>query len=133
MPDRLRIKTSPDRFDVVLKRLREEIARRGIAEFAIVDHAAGARAAGFDLAEETLVMFGNPTSGTPVMLADPRAGLDLPLRVLIRQTTDGGSELVYRSSMSLADAFDVEAAAATVERLAEVLESITDYAITSNG
>jgi uncharacterized protein (DUF302 family) len=31
----------------------------------------------------TLVIFGNPNLGTPLMKSNPKAGLDLPIRVLI--------------------------------------------------
>ena len=33
--------------------------------------------------ETTLVMFGSPKAGTPVMAASPLSALDLPLKVLI--------------------------------------------------
>ena len=35
------------------------------------------------LRETTLVVFGNPVAGTPVMVAAPLAALDLPLKVLV--------------------------------------------------
>ncbi|MGE5288018.1 MAG: DUF302 domain-containing protein [Micromonosporaceae bacterium] len=35
------------------------------------------------VADTTLVIFGNPAAGTPVMAASPLAALDLPLKVLV--------------------------------------------------
>lgn len=36
-----------------------------------------------------LLIFGKPTAGTPLMLAAPLAGIDLPLKILIWQDRDG--------------------------------------------
>jgi uncharacterized protein (DUF302 family) len=51
--------------------------------FAVIDQREEARRVGLDLRETTLVMFGSPTAGTPVMVASPLAALDLPLKVLV--------------------------------------------------
>jgi uncharacterized protein (DUF302 family) len=34
------------------------------------------------------IPFGNPKAGTPLMQADPRIGIELPLRILIWQGSD---------------------------------------------
>jgi uncharacterized protein (DUF302 family) len=59
------------------------ISAKGMKLFAVIDQAAGARQAGLTLRETTLVMFGSPKAGTPVMAVSPRSALDLPLKVLI--------------------------------------------------
>jgi uncharacterized protein (DUF302 family) len=69
-------------------RLTQAISRRGLTIFARIDHAAGARAAGLDLQPEEVLIFGNPKAGTPLMQVDPRAGYDLPLRMLLWQEGD---------------------------------------------
>jgi uncharacterized protein (DUF302 family) len=51
--------------------------------FAVIDQSAEAHGVGLHLRPTTLVMFGNPVGGTPVMDASPLAALDLPLKVLI--------------------------------------------------
>jgi uncharacterized protein (DUF302 family) len=52
--------------------------------FAAIDHSAEARATGLELRETKLVVFGNPRTRTPLLRAAPRAGLDLPIKVLVR-------------------------------------------------
>jgi uncharacterized protein (DUF302 family) len=64
-------------------RLTELIAARGMRLFAVIDQAAEARTAGLQLRDTTLVIFGSPAAGTPVMVAAPLAALDLPLKVLV--------------------------------------------------
>jgi uncharacterized protein (DUF302 family) len=59
------------------------VGAKGIKLFAVIDQAAEARQAGLDLRDTTLVMFGSPAAGTPVMDASPLAALDLPLKVLV--------------------------------------------------
>jgi uncharacterized protein (DUF302 family) len=80
--------------DVVTKLSRESVAgtvaelagmitANGMRLFAVIDRAAEARQAGLTLRPTTLVIFGSPEAGTPVMAASPLAALDLPLKVLI--------------------------------------------------
>jgi len=108
--------------------LRAAVEARGITVSAVIDHAEAARGAGLSLPGETVVIFGNPSVGTAVMAADARAGLDLPLRVLVREV-DGGSELVYRDPRALARDFDLAAADATLATLSKVLDAVTDEAV----
>jgi len=64
-------------------RLTELLAAKDMRLFAVIDQAAEARKAGLQLRETTMVIFGSPVAGTPVMVAEPLAALDLPLKVLI--------------------------------------------------
>ena len=68
--------------DTVAK-LTAMIAAKGMRLFAVIDQAAEARQAGLTLRETTLVIFGSPAAGTPVMEAAPLSALDLPLKVLV--------------------------------------------------
>ena len=59
------------------------ISAKGLKVFAVIDQSAEARQVGLSLRETTLVIFGSPAAGTPVMAASPLAALDLPLKVLV--------------------------------------------------
>jgi uncharacterized protein (DUF302 family) len=76
-------KLSPYTVDDTVTRLADLALERGMKLFAVVDHTAEARAAGLTLRDTTLVIFGDPVAGTPVMMASPLAALDLPLRALV--------------------------------------------------
>ena len=54
-----------------------------------IDHAAGAREAGLELADEDLLIFGHPRTGTPLMIASPSIAIDLPLKVLVWEDAKG--------------------------------------------
>jgi uncharacterized protein (DUF302 family) len=64
-------------------RFTDLLSAEGVRLFAVIDQAAEARQVGLELRDTTLVLFGNPKAGTPVMVASPLAALDLPLKVLI--------------------------------------------------
>jgi uncharacterized protein (DUF302 family) len=76
-------KLSPQSVHDTATRLTAMIRAKGMKLFAVIDQAAEARQVGLTLRETTLVVFGSPKAGTPVMVASPLAALDLPLKVLI--------------------------------------------------
>ena len=99
----------------------------GATVFARVDHAAGAQAVGEELPPTMLVIFGNPKIGTPILQADRRAGLDLPLRVLIWEE-DGTTMLGYEDPDALKGRYEVEGADEAFEAMKGALENLTTAA-----
>ena len=85
-------KLSPRSVAATVERLTSLIAARDMTLFAVIDQQAAAATAGLELRATTLVIFGSPAAGTPVMVAAPLAALDLPLKVLIWD--DGGQATV---------------------------------------
>lgn len=86
---------SPVPFDSTLERLISAISAAGLLVFSRIDHAAQAREAGMAMPPATVLTYGHPRGGTPVMLAAPLAALDLPLRVLVRQRDDGRAVIAF--------------------------------------
>ena len=78
------LKTIPSHFGTkeTIDRLEAEIKAKGLTVFARIDHAAGAAAVGMSLRPTELLIFGNARGGTPLMQADQRIGIDLPLKAL---------------------------------------------------
>ena len=70
-------------------RLEAILKEKGIKLFCIVDHSGEALAAGLEMPPTKLLIFGNPKAGTPLMLAAPSTALDLPLKVLIAEQSNG--------------------------------------------
>jgi uncharacterized protein (DUF302 family) len=94
-------KLSPHPVADTVSKLAGMIRSKGIRLFAVIDQSAEARQAGLSLRETTLVIFGSPAAGTPVMAAAPLAALDLPLKVLVWDD-DGQTKVSYYSSAGLA-------------------------------
>jgi len=63
--------------------LQQAIQEKGFKIFNTIDHAAGAESAGMMLRPTTLIIFGNPNGGTPLMNCDQRMGIILPLKILV--------------------------------------------------
>jgi len=63
--------------------LQKAIQEKGFKIFNTIDHAAGAESAGLTLRPTTLIIFGNPKGGTPLMNCDQRMGIILPLKILV--------------------------------------------------
>jgi uncharacterized protein (DUF302 family) len=80
-----------------IARFRAAVTGAGWVLFGEIDHAAAADALGMKLLPRTVVLFGNPKTGTPAMQGHPTLALDLPMRVLVWQD-DGGAVFVTRST-----------------------------------
>ncbi|PNG28066.1 hypothetical protein CR492_02920 [Methylocella silvestris] len=89
--------TIPSAFAVAetARRLEAALQTHDVTLFARIDHAAGAAAAGLPLRPTLLLIFGNARAGTPLMQADQRIGIDLPLKALIWQDADDKVWLTY--------------------------------------
>jgi uncharacterized protein (DUF302 family) len=93
---------SPWALAETLGRLRSAFTARGLKVFAHIDQQAEARAAGADQPPVHLLLAGNPRAGAPVMAAAPRAGLDLPLKVLVWEEAPGQVRVSFNSTDYLA-------------------------------
>lgn len=85
--------TSAHDFPTTLQRLRDGLSAKGLTLFATIDHRAEAEKLGLNLQPATVLIFGNPAVGTPLMRARPALALELPLKVLI--TEEDGQTRVY--------------------------------------
>jgi uncharacterized protein (DUF302 family) len=94
-------KVSPRPVAATVARLTGILSAKGMKVFAVIDQSEEARGAGLKLRDTTLVIFGNPAAGTPVMDAAPLSALDLPLKVLI--WADGSrTNVSYYSTAAIA-------------------------------
>ena len=75
--------------DETVARLEALLAEKGIKLFCTIDHSGEAKSAGLTMQNTKLLIFGNPKAGTPIMLAAPSAALDLPLKVLVAESSGG--------------------------------------------
>ena len=78
-----------------INRLESLLRERGIMVFARIDFSGDAARAGLTMRTEQMLIFGNPKAGTPLMVAAPTAGLDLPLKALVWEDTDGSTWIAY--------------------------------------
>ena len=115
---------SPHTVPATVDRVIAALGRRGITLFARIDHAAGARNAGLALADEEVLIFGDPRAGTPLMQADPTVGYELPLRLLVWDA-GGQTKIGYRPPTELASDFAITAQLETLRRMENLLQQIS--------
>jgi uncharacterized protein (DUF302 family) len=90
------------------ERLTGMVREKGMTLFAVIDQSAAAREVGLDLRDTTLVIFGSPLAGTPVMAASPLSALDLPLKALI-WSDEGQTKVSYYAPSVLATRYHLDA------------------------
>ena len=104
-------------FSETVEILVDTIEKVGMNVFAKIDHAAGAKDVGMHLPPSVVLIYGHARGGTPVMQAAPAAALDLPLRVLIRETERGETVIAFHPMRQVLDRYAI--LAELVERLAK--------------
>jgi uncharacterized protein (DUF302 family) len=101
-------KISPRSVADTVTRFTGILGAKGVRVFDVIDQAAAAREVGQELRDTTLVIFGSPAAGTPVMAAAPLAALDLPLKVLVWDDA-GQTKVTYYSPDELAARYQLGA------------------------
>jgi uncharacterized protein (DUF302 family) len=75
--------------DETIRRLKQDVATKGIVFFQEIDQADLASKAGVKLPRSTLLVFGNPPLGTLFLTSNPLSGLDWPVRLLVFEDDKG--------------------------------------------
>jgi uncharacterized protein (DUF302 family) len=81
--------------------LESVVRGRSMNVLARIDHSGDAAKVGLTLPPTELLIFGNPISGTPLMMAAPTVAIDLPLKVLVWQDEHGRVWLTYNNPQYL--------------------------------
>jgi len=91
-PSFVDVKTTMDRLEKIISKTD------GIKLFNRINHAENSRNTGAtNVADNELIIFGNPKVGLKMLKKDPRAGLDLPLKIVAYQAKDGKIYVSYRA------------------------------------
>jgi len=110
-----------------IDRVEAVLRARGVEIFARVDHSGKAAAVGLEMLPNQLLIFGNPKAGTPVMLASPTAAIDLPLKALAWQDSEGTVWLSYNDPTYIARRFGLaDSQVATLVPIGAVIEQAAD-------
>jgi uncharacterized protein (DUF302 family) len=126
--ERVEIRSAHDAATTVSK-LKAAVQARNFAIVAEVDHAGAADKVGIKLRPTTLLVFGNPRGGSPIMVCNQKAGLDLPLRALVRQAEDGAVFVDYVAPAAMAQTHGVaDCAKAQIAGATKALEEAVSEA-----
>jgi uncharacterized protein (DUF302 family) len=83
--------------DETVAKLGAILKSKDVTPFALVDHSGEAEKVGLKMPPTKLLIFGNPKGGTPLMLAAPSAAIDLPLKILVAEDSQGKVWISYNS------------------------------------
>jgi len=108
-----------------IKRIKKDVADKGIMFFDEIDQSKLAADAGVTLRPSTLIVFGNPPLGTLFLTSNPAAGLDWPVRVLVYQDEKGDVWVNYTDFMWIAHRHGIMDRDDAFKKASEVITSIT--------
>lgn len=118
-------------FARTVRRLEIAMAARCIAPIARIDHAHAARGIGLELDPTLLLIFGNPSLGTPLMQSRPTIGIDLPLKILVWEA-GGFAKVAYNEPTWIADRHGGDALAPELETMGVLLKALAKCAAGPN-
>jgi len=130
--DSMIVKESPHSVAETLDRLAKAAEAKGLKVFSRVDHAGGAKSAGMELRPTQLLVIGNPKVGTPLMQADQRMALELPLRIASWQDANGTVWVGYWSPEVFAVQYGVQGQDERLKNMAAALDGLTGAAIAAD-
>ena len=84
-------------FTETLGRLESTVQSKGLTIFARIHFSDDAGKAGLKMNPTSLLIFGNPKAGTPLMIAAPTLAIDFPLKILVSQDENGKVWVSYNS------------------------------------
>jgi uncharacterized protein (DUF302 family) len=108
-----------------IRRLKDDIAAKGIKFFLEVDQAKLAADAGISLRPSTLLIFGNPPLGTQFIASNPLSGLDWPVRLLVFEDAEGQVWTAFSDFGWIAARHHIEDREAQFKMASMVIDSIT--------
>jgi len=103
--------TKPSKYSVpeTIDRIERTITAKGMQIFSRIDHSGEAKKVGLAMRPTELLIFGNPKGGTALMVAQPTAAIDLPMKALAWEDPDGKVWLTYNSPELLQERHNVPA------------------------
>ncbi len=121
-PSAYSVKETLDRFEAVLKKM-------GITAFARIDHTGGAKTVGLELLPTQVIIFGSPKMGTPLMAANRKIGIDLPLKALVWRDAGGKVWLAYNDPEMLKSRHRIATRDKVFAKMAKALGGLSDAAL----
>ncbi len=121
-------KPSTHSTETTVVRLKEVLQKKKIRVFAHIKHQDNAKQTALTLNTIELLVFGNPKLGTPLMQTNPTIGIDLPMKILIREDHHGKVWLTYNDPLYLIERHELQAKKSIAEKMAAALDNITTTA-----
>ncbi len=108
-------------------RLESALKERGLRVFARIDHSKAAAEVGLKMRPTQVLLFGNPSTGTPMMIAAPTLAIDLPSKALVWEDEAGKVWLSYNAPEYLKHRHDIpESVVGPLNGLTDLLRAVAN-------
>ena len=114
--------------DETVARIKQSVEAKGIRYFIAIDQQQLGASANLPIGKSTLVLFGNPPLGVQFIQANPYAGLDWPVRMLVRETADGKTEIAYTDFAFIGQRYGITGKDAQLKMASEVAATVAGEA-----
>jgi uncharacterized protein (DUF302 family) len=94
------VKETIDRVETFLK-------QHGATIYARIDQQAEVNAVGLNLSPLEFILFGNPKAGGPIMIENPLAALDLPLKIIAWEDSEKKVWLAYNDASYIEERYSL--------------------------
>lgn len=85
-------------FTKTVEVLTDALKSKGMTIFAKIDHQQAAKEVGLEMQPATVIIYGTPKAGTPLMVTDPTLALQLPLKVLVTETAENRVDVLFNTA-----------------------------------
>lgn len=111
-------------FDETIRRIRTDLGTKSIPVFAEIDQQRLGAGANLPIRRSTLILFGNPPLGVQFLQANPLAGLDWPVRMLVTEDAGGQVWLAWTDFAFIADRYTLTGLAPQLTMATQVAASV---------
>jgi uncharacterized protein (DUF302 family) len=109
-------------------RLEKILKDNGLTIFKKVNHQEGAASVNLSLPPTTVLIFGNPKLGTPLMQCAPTTAIDLPQKMLIWEDTAGKVKVAYNAPDYLKKRHRIEGCDQELQKISDALQKFAQSA-----
>lgn len=89
--DNTALRTVKSKYTAVetVEKIKNAVGEKGMKVFTVIDHQAAAKETGLTMPFSSVVIFGAPNVGTPMMITSPTLAIDLPIKALVWENKAG--------------------------------------------
>nr|WP_298413147.1 DUF302 domain-containing protein [uncultured Halomonas sp.] len=111
----------------VESRLKDALESKGLTLFTVIDHTQNAEKVDMQLPPIRTVIFGNPKAGTPLMQCQGSTALDLPQKMVLRETEEG-TRIEWNDPAYLAERHGLQECDLPLDKITQILQGVTETA-----
>jgi uncharacterized protein (DUF302 family) len=110
------------------KNLLKVLKKKGMTVFTVIKHHKGAKKVGKKLRPTTLVIFGNPKVGTPLMQCHQQVAIDLPQKALIWEDEEGQVLFSYNDPRYIENRHQIKGCNKVLAKISKALSNFANAA-----